>query len=284
MFWQTITLTVPEELKEAVVGEFSSDRIAGVWERVADEGGGTEMVLYFDTGKNVPLVNARVGRLFERNGYPVPRVEVGLQEKEDWNREWRKGFTSFPLSRRFRVVPSWEEPPAHDDRMPLGIDPGLAFGTGTHETTQMVVGELEDLPPGEGLVLDLGTGSAILSIASARLGHDNVVGCDIDADAVQVARENIRRNRCDVPVFVGSADAVATHSVRLILANLTADVLEDVLADVQRILVGSGTAVLSGILDVQAATVRDRFLSSGFEVSKEQARGEWVAMVVVKSP
>ncbi len=280
MSWQTITLTVPDELKDAVVGEFSNDGIAGVWERDAD-GAGCELVLYFGPVSRARLVDARIGRLFQRNGYPAPEVRVGTQRKEDWSEEWRRGFTSFPLGRRFRVVPSWEEPAAGDDRIPLRIDPGLAFGTGTHETTRLVIEEMEALDARgavAGPVVDLGTGTAILSIAAVRLGWRGVVACDVDRDAAAVARSNLRRNRADVPVYVGSADALADAVVEVMMANLTAEAIRGLLPEMHRIVRPGGSVLLSGILGAQADAVRGDVVVAGFAVRRERAMGEWVVM------
>jgi hypothetical protein len=108
MPWLTITVDVPEELKDSFVGEFSRDRILGVWEKPAPGDQRIELVLYFDEARKPLLVEARVDRLFERNGYPVSEALFGIQEQEDWTREWRKGYTSsseivfksFPVGRR----------------------------------------------------------------------------------------------------------------------------------------------------------------------------------------
>ncbi len=285
MSWQTITLIVPDELKDAVVGEFSNDGIAGVWERAAG-GAGCEMVLYFGPASRARLVDARIGRLFQRNGYPVPAVHVGTQRKEDWSAGWRKGFTSFPLGRRFRVVPSWEDPPDGDDRVPLRIDPGLAFGTGTHETTRLVIEEMEvldDRGTVAGAVLDLGAGSAILSIAAVRLGWTGVIACDIDPDAVAVARANLRRNGCAVPVYVGSADALARAGAAVVMANLTAEAIRGLLPELRRVVQPGGTVLVSGILNAQADAVRGEVAGGGFEVRRERALGEWVVMAAERA-
>jgi ribosomal protein L11 methyltransferase len=285
MSWHTITVRIPEDLRDAIVGEFSADHIAGVWERAVngDDGGyPLELVLYFD--QIPPLVDARIGRLFARNGFSPSEAIAGIQEREDWTREWRKGFTSFPLGRGFMVVPSWETPPeSARDRHILHIDPGLAFGTGTHETTQLMVEAIESITrPGDSVVLDLGTGSAILAIAAAKLGGARLAACDIDPDAVQVARSNLKENHAAVSVFVGSVDAVRSAAIDVVLANLTADVIIDVVDDVTRVLKRNGTAVLSGILDIQADAVRREMESRGYRIDVETFRGEWVAMVACR--
>ncbi len=281
MSWLTITVDVPEELKDAFVGEFSRDRILGVWEKPAPGDQRIELVLYFEEARTPPLVEARVGRLFERNGYPVSEVRFGAQEQEDWTREWRKGYSSFSIGGRFQVVPSWEKAADVDsERIVLGIDPGLAFGTGTHETTQLMLESLEAMEIGQGPVVDLGTGSGILTIAAAKLGFAVQAACDVDADALYVTRENLRRNGVSVPVFVGSIDALRTGCAHLVLANLTCDVIGKLLGEIGRILRPGGVAVLSGILDSQVDALRETVRVEGFESQSEFTRGEWIAMKV----
>ena len=278
--WRTITIDTPDELKDAIVGEFSVDGIRGVWEKPMEGSERTELVIYFDEDHLPPLAQARVGRVFERNGYKLPKVILGSQEQEDWIRNWRKGYTSFPIGTRFSVVPSWEDPEdAGVGRIVLGIDPGLAFGTGTHETTQMIMESLEILQP-EGPVLDLGTGSGILAIAAAKLGFRVEVACDVDADAVHVAANNFRRNGIQVPLFVGSIDAVRSESIGLVLANLTGDAIGNLLFDICRVLGPGGRVVLSGVLDSQTLTLRAALAAEGYVIENESTRGEWVMMAI----
>ena len=284
MSWLTMTVDVPEELKDAFVGEFSRDRILGVWEKTAPGNQRIELVLYFDEARTPPLVEARVGRLFERNGYPVsdvPEVRFGTEERKDWVREWCKGYSSFSVGERFQVVPSWETAAEIDSgRIVLGIDPGLAFGTGTHETTQLILESLESMETDSGPLVDLGTGSGILTIAAAKLDFTVAAACDVDTDALHVTRENLRRNGVSAPVFAGSIDALRTGCAAVVLANLTCDVILNLLGEIVRILMPGGIAVLSGILDSQVAALRETIRSEGFEIRREVQRGEWVAMKV----
>jgi len=274
--WHTLTVLVADELlKEAVIGEFSAGPIDGVWERPA-AGGYQEVVLYFPKGGLPPLAEARVRRIFERNGLGPPEFRIGEEAEADWTREWRKGFSSFPIGQRFRVVPGWEEPPDPDSRIALRIDPGMAFGTGTHETTQMVLEALEVLGR-QSPVLDLGTGSGILAIAARKLGANPVVACDTDPDAVAVARSNFVKNGVGPGLFVGSLDAVATGSVRLVLANLTAEAIAANLGDVARVLLPGGHAIFSGILGTQAGGLEPAMGDRGFVQENRTERGEWVS-------
>jgi ribosomal protein L11 methyltransferase len=277
--WTTLSLRVPDPLlKDALVGEFSQDAMAGVWERALSPDDETELVFYFDSPDLPPLARARVQRVFERNGHAAPAIEVGDEGAVDWSLDWRKGFTAFEIGTRFRVVPSWEEPPA-DARVVLRIDPGMAFGTGTHETTRTVLElmeRLEAIPA----TLDVGTGSGILSIAAVHLGSPFVVACDVDPDAVRVAADNCERNRVSVPVVVGSVDAVRTESVGLVLANLTADVIREFAADMRRVLVSGGHAIWSGVLVEQREEIEALLPATGFESVDRIECGEWVSWLL----
>jgi ribosomal protein L11 methyltransferase len=179
-------------------------------------------------------------------------------------------------------VPSWEEPPEGDSRIALRIDPGMAFGTGTHESTRMAVELIEGVRLAEP-ILDLGTGSGILAIAASRLGAKRVMASDLDRDAVRVAQANFRKNRVEVPVFEGSTDAVRTSSIGLLLGNLTAEVIESRLGEFARILVPGGTVVLSGILASQAGALEAALAASGFRVDRRIEGGEWVAYVASRA-
>lgn len=293
MSWPTITVTIrpgaPEEITAALAGEFSDDGIAGIWERPGPGNGALDLVLYFQSvapeGVFPPLAAARIERLFVRNGLPAPTVSFGTQAREDWTVAWRKGFTAFPCGRRFEVIPSWEQPSGDPDRIVLSIDPGLAFGTGTHETTRLMLESLEDLVdagpepagPGPG-VFDIGTGSAILAIAAVKLGFGPVFACDVDPDAVHVAQRNAQKNEVEFGLWLGSAPSVRSGVAGLILANINSAAILELLADIDRMLAPGGILVLSGILDVQEDAIREALGAGGFEIAKRRCQGEWVAM------
>ena len=279
MSWLTITILVPDELlKEAIIGEFSGDAISGVWER-PHESGFSEVVFYFALGDLPRLSQPRIRRVFERHDYPAPDIKIDEEEDVDWTIEWRKGFSSFALGKRFRVVPGWEEPPSGDSRIALRIDPGMAFGTGTHESTQMVVESLEHLNLNVPVV-DLGTGSGILAIAAIKLGADCIAVCDIDVDAVSVAQSNFRRNQVTAALYIGTIDAIQTASIGIVLANLTCDVIISKLSEITRVLQPAGMAVFSGFLTSQAASIEEHVASAGLKLLERVERGEWASFLV----
>jgi ribosomal protein L11 methyltransferase len=283
MSWNQLTLDVPDELTDAVVGELSDDEVAGVWENGRPAEGMTQLVIYLNVAANLETIEGRIRSLFARSGLRFPVISRRSVEDRDWTEEWRKSYSSFPVGDDFFVIPSWADSSCPDDRIPIRIDPGQAFGTGTHETTQLTIEALERWVEPSHLVLDLGTGSGILAIASRLLGARCVYACDIDPVAVHVAQANIERNAEDnVWTFCGSVDSVRTNSVKLGLCNLTADVIISLFPEIDRVLAVRGIAVFSGILQEQHEQIRDVIDSFGFTVHEEMLRGEWLALVAEK--
>src|SRR5262245_54153656 len=186
MSWNQLTLDVPDELKDAIVGELCDDGVFGVWEASEPRPGHTRLVLYFSSRSNLESIEIRLRRFFARAGLENPPFSRTMVEDRDWTEEWKKSYRSFPVGDDFFVIPSWEETVCPADRLPIRIDPGQAFGTGTHETTQLTIEALERWVEPSQIVLDVGTGSGILAIASRLLGAAEVIGCDIDPVAVQV--------------------------------------------------------------------------------------------------
>ena len=283
MSWHQLTLDVPDDLIDAVVGEVSDDGVAGVWESHVPEPGVTRLVIYFNIRSNLDTVEDSVRTVFQRADRSNPPISRSIVEDLDWTGEWKKSYTSFPIGDDFFVMPSWEDCKCPDDRLPIRIDPGQAFGTGTHETTQLTMEALGRWVEPDQTVLDLGTGSGILAISARLLGAKDVFACDIDPVAVQVARANVERNaEEDIFVFCGSLDAVKTDSIRLLLANLTADLITGLLQEFRRVLTRHGIAILSGILREQSEELRKFITSNGFSIFEEITQGEWLVLIVDK--
>jgi len=283
MSWNQFTIDVPDDLIDAVVGELSGHDIGGVWESHSPETGLTRLVLYFGFRCDFEKIENEVRTLFSRTGRQNPAISRKIVEECDWTEEWRKSYTSFAVGDNFFIVPSWESPAVPEDRLLIRIDPGQAFGTGTHETTQVAMGALERWLEPEHIVLDVGTGSGILAIAARLLGAKKVFACDIDPVAVQVAHANIERNSEDqVWTFCGSLDAVNSDAVHLLLGNLTADLIIDLFPEFYRVLKPHGIAIFSGILQGQMEEITKCCARFHFSVYEEVTRGEWLALVSEK--
>ncbi len=283
MSWNQLTLDVPDDLKDAIIGEVSDDGIAGVWESDSPEPGLTRLVLYFAARSNIEKIESQLHNIFRRCGSKSPVISRSIVEDHDWTEEWRKSYTSFPIGNDFFVIPSWERCTCPVDRLPIRIDPGQAFGTGTHETTQLTIQALERWIEPHHIVLDVGTGSGILAIASRLLGARQVFACDIDSIAVEIAHANIARNaEKDVWTFCGSVDALQTASVRLVTCNLTADLIISLFPEIDRVLQPHGIVIFSGILHEQSDDVRDAMSRFRFRIHEEFTRGEWLALIAEK--
>src|SRR4051812_43574376 len=170
MSWNQLTVEVPDDLVDTVVGEASTSGISGVWENPAPQSGLTLLVLYFHPRVDLEKFEGAIHDIFQRAGRQRPVIARSLVEDRDWTEEWKKSYTSFEVGDDFFIIPSWETTICPEERLPIRIDPGQAFGTGTHETTQMTMEALSRWVEPEQTVLDAGTGSGILAIAARLLG------------------------------------------------------------------------------------------------------------------
>jgi ribosomal protein L11 methyltransferase len=214
---------------------------------------------------DLPAASVRLGRV-----YDVPN--------EDWLAEWKKNWQPVNVG-RFHIAPPWADAPPDAARLVIRIEPGMAFGTGTHETTKLCLAAIERYYAG-GSFLDVGTGTGILSIGAAKLFPGaRFDACDTDADSVAIARENAALN--DTPQInfrVGTVDEDAGR-YDFVVANLTADVIAPLLPALLR--VAGGRLVLSGILAAQEEFIRDALRAAGVAEVCETARdGEWIALVI----
>lgn len=172
-------------------------------------------------------------------------VTVETLTDYDWVRHVEESFPPFPIGRRFWLSPPWNHDPAPEGRIRLEILPGAACGTGRHECTQMCLEALERLVTPGCSMLDVGTGSGILSVAAALLGAGHIVSCDIDPDVVPIAEQRIGRRTA----YVGSADAAATAVFDIVVANISPEAVRALMPDFQRTAKPSGNLILSGFGD-----------------------------------
>ena len=201
--------------------------------------------------------------------------------EEDWINNWKKYFKPIPVGNRLLVRPMWEDEYEAGDRVVLHLEPGLAFGTGTHETTSLCIRLMDDyLAPGE-KVLDVGCGSGILSIAGALLGASEVLGVEIDPDAVTIAKENIALNHVDgvASAQYGDLTKGIDFQADVIVANLMADLVVMLSKDVAKHLRPGGRYISSGILVEKMPEVVDAMRALGFAILEVKEDGMWCAIV-----
>ena len=205
----------------------------------------------------------------------------GLCE-DDWAEAWKQYYKPIPLG-KVTIVPAWEKYEARADEVILRMDPGMAFGTGTHETTRLCLLLLQDEIQGGERALDVGTGSGILSIAMSKLGAKSANAYDIDPVAVKVARENVRDNDCegvsvDVSDLLRGVD-LSGGKYDFCVANIVADIILRMLPDIRTYLKDGAPLILSGIIAPRADDVREGLCAIGYRVEREITENDWVAML-----
>jgi ribosomal protein L11 methyltransferase len=220
---------------------------------------------------------------------PLPAPEYRSVAEADWAEAWKSNFRPIRIGRRLHIIPAWLNPPLGPNDVAVRLDPGMAFGTGTHPTTHLCLQAIErHLQPGQPM-LDLGTGSGILAIAAAKLGAGPILAVDIDDEAVRVARENAAANGVAERITLdkGSlAEVLAGRygpqwvGVPFVVANILARVIVDLLGQgLAQTVAPGGLLVLSGILDSQAYQVRAALAPLGLTVVAQEQIDDWVAIM-----
>ena len=213
-------------------------------------------------------------------------VRVREQADRDWSVEWREGLTAFAVGRRWWIDPHPERSTAApDDRYRLAVEPCAAFGSGTHESTRLVLMELEDRDCRSLRVLDIGTGSGILAIAAERLDSGFVVALDTDPLAAWEARTTVRRQswRSRLPLIAGGINCLGDTEFDLVLCNMIVSNFSPLLSDIRRLLAGNGTAVFSGILVAERPEVESILEEAGLTMVGFRELGEWISILAVCS-
>jgi ribosomal protein L11 methyltransferase len=210
-------------------------------------------------------------------------VEINTIEETDWNQEWKKHFKPFPVGKNFLIKPSWEEIDEDTERKIIEIDPGMAFGTGTHATTLMCLEALENYLKEEDLVYDIGTGSGILAIAAGKLGA-NSIGIDIDEDSVRTAKDNVKLNKCadSVKIIKGNLLNKAMDKADIIISNIIADAIINMSGNLNKFLKDSGIFIASGILENKKEEVIQALKANKFEILETSVMDEWLCIVARK--
>jgi ribosomal protein L11 methyltransferase len=258
---QGVAMAQAPDGRVAVCGYFPADSRAGEARRRIEE------TLYF------------LGRL-----HPIPEPTFRTVHEEDWAEAWKAHFHPIQVGERLLIKPSWAEVAADPDRIVIELDPGMAFGTGLHPSTQLCLRACEWFVGKGYKVLDLGTGSGILAIAAAKLGAGRVIARDIDEAAVGVAQENVERNGVGDKVIVqlGSLEGLTTSARHfdITLVNILAKTIIDLLDQGLRFtLWPGGRLVAAGIIEEQAAEVAAAMERNKLHVQGQESMGEWVMII-----
>ena len=206
-------------------------------------------------------------------------VEYIKVNEEDWANNWKKYYKPTKIGENIVVKPIWEEYEANGE-MVIELDPGMAFGTGTHETTRLCVEALEENVKEDTTVFDIGTGSGILAIAAAKLGAKKVIGVDLDPVAVDSAKENVSFNDLNnIEILYGNLMDVVTGKADLVVANIIAEIIVVLAEDVKNFLVPGGLFITSGIIRERRDLVETKLKEKGFKIKEVKEQGEWLCII-----
>ena len=268
-------------------------RNSGTWELCdIPEQENTEIVTvsayYADDEKlqdRLKQIESELAAVEERIGsFRFGNIRFRSLSEKDWANEWKQYFHVTHVGESLVIKPSWEEYTPKEGEHVIKIDPGMAFGTGTHHTTNMCMARLEKVLPANAEVFDVGTGSGILAIAAALLGAKSVKAVDIDAVAVRVARENIADNGLEDKIEVKEGDLLrgTEGQADVIIANIIADIIIMLLKDIPGKLKNDGIFLASGIISDRRADVEAAAAEVGMKVDHVDEKGGWVVMQMSK--
>ena len=212
-----------------------------------------------------------------------PQIAVEVLEDRDWSESWKVHFKPFAIVPGLVIAPTWEEYEARGDEQVIVMDPGMAFGTGHHETTRLcleLMSEAETVSAG-GTMLDVGTGTGILAMAAVLFGARHAVGIDNDPEAVRAARDNCRLNDLEERIEISGRGLKTVETIfDLVTANIVHDVLLDLSADLARVTGEGGSLVLSGLLEgAQCDAITRSFEEKGFHLVDTRTAGQWCALL-----
>lgn len=307
MKWTEITIKTTTEAVEAVTNILYEQNVGGVsiedpkdfkfqkkneydWDFVEEEifNSGYDGVIiktYIteerDVTEDINLIKEKIDGLKEF-GIDVGDaiVEISQVDEEDWANEWKNYYKPTKVGEKVVVKPTWEEYEAKEGDLIIELDPGMAFGTGTHETTSMCIQQLEKYVKQDSKVFDIGCGSGILAIAAAKLGANHVVGVDLDPVAVDSSKENIGFNNLNnIEVLEGNLLDVVNGKADIVVANIIAEIICVLTEDVKKALNEGGLFITSGIIHDRVEMVTEKFKECGFEVVEINKDGEWNCIV-----
>ncbi|MGN7394663.1 50S ribosomal protein L11 methyltransferase [Peribacillus frigoritolerans] len=213
-------------------------------------------------------------------------VSISEVNEEEWATAWKKYYNPVKISERFTIVPTWEDyTPVSSDELIIELDPGMAFGTGTHPTTVMCIQALErTVTPGD-LVVDVGTGSGVLSIAAALLDARRIQSLDLDEVAVQSAKQNVELNNVQDKVSVSQGNLLdgVNEQADIVVANILAEVIMRFTDDVAKVVKPGGFFIASGIIQTKKQDVKGAIIASGFTVEETILMEDWVAIIAKRN-
>ncbi|MCK8487909.1 50S ribosomal protein L11 methyltransferase [Paenibacillus sp. MBLB2552] len=320
MIWKEITIHTTEEavemvsnflheagaggvtIEEHVDNDKPRDTSLGQWFEIPPNDipeGEAKISGYFPEGLNIEEVIVEVRtRIEELKSYDIDPGDAGISvrdvSEDDWANNWKQYFKPLRVSEKLTIKPTWEDYTPGPGEQIIELDPGMAFGTGTHPTTSLCLRTLESIIQDGDEVIDVGTGSGILAIGACRLGASKVLALDLDPVAVSSATENTRLNGLENQIQVvesdllsvlkgeGSADVQVKLPVRVVVANILAEIILLFIEDVYQALESGGYYIASGIYKNKEQAVQEALIAAGFELERTARDEDWVAFVARK--
>lgn len=243
------------------------------------------IVVYLDESMDLQGIQKQIADELVRISEFLPtgsgRFLVEEMPDEDYEHKWKEFYQPFRVGENMIVTPIWEEPEVGKNDIVIKIDPGLAFGSGTHETTSLCVEYLQAIDVRHKKVIDVGCGSGILGIIAVKLGAEQVIGIDIDENAIAIAVENVVSNDVQhkMSIVQGNLLEEVDGPVQVVVANILSDVIMLITNDVKKMLTEDGVFISSGILATRADEVKTHLINCGFDVMEVKTQGEWSAIL-----
>jgi ribosomal protein L11 methyltransferase len=284
--WHKVTISVAKDEADTVRRAIQSYHCCGIQE--SEEAGDRDHLdAYFDGAVDVRELRRHMEIIAElisaAGGRKLKLGSIEAVPEEDWAEEWRKNWKPVWITKSLVVCPSWETVPARPEQTVIYIYPRMAFGTGSHPSTQMCLKLLERRMQGGASVIDIGAGSGILSIAAAKLGARRVVAYEMDENAIENARENcaFNRVRSKIRIVHGAFGSATRGRFDVGICNMLGHIMEPLLSDIDRVVTGNAL-VLSGLTEVSAEGIRKELKRRGWKIEKTLTDGEWIGLSAVR--
>ena len=289
MKWIELSVVADSELIDPLVQIF--DRyskngvvLENVGENIEYSNNATKVITYLKSDSDYEIVFNQIDigvRLLAHVG-EVSKLSKRVLNEKEWHESWKKHFSILEIGKTLAIVPSWLKSKKVNRKIVIELDPGMAFGTGHHPTTRMCLEMLETLVNPCHTVLDLGCGSGILSIASAKMGSEKVIGIDNDETAIKVARENIKINGIGDSVSISNGSVpnknIDKYSNDIVVANISSKVILDLSKEITEYLKPKGYLLISGFLDNTESEIIDVFKKLNLNVVSKLGAADWVAL------
>lgn len=229
---------------------------------------------------NEEILSNELRKLVKENLIESFKISSDVIEEINWNQEWEKKFSPIEVTEKIIIKPSFKKVENENDKLVITIDPKMSFGTGEHETTKLVLQLLEETYDKHKKVLDVGSGTAVLAIAAAKMGADTVIAVDNDEWCLENGLENIKTNNVEniVQAKLGEINSISETDFDLILANINKNILIEIADDISRKISNSGDLILSGLLVQDEEDIKSAYTKKGFRFIQTKKLNEWIAL------